>query len=131
MSTTTSLHHAPLGNPGTGLTASHAPFAASSTSAYGPLIWNHRHDVVFLSETPSLLRLRRRCREDVRLWRCRLRGSETRSSEILSLGHVLSIVFYLQVLFVSYCCSSIQIQYKYIRWGPPHDEKICTVIESS
>jgi hypothetical protein len=94
-------------------------------------IWNHRHDVVFRSETPSLLRLRRRCREDVRLLRCRLRGSETgadcrhdlvfdlrcsltRSSEILSLGPVLPIVFYLQVLFVSFCCSSIQIQYKLV-----------------
>ena len=34
--------------------------------------WNHRHDVVFRSQEPSLLRLLLSCKEEARLWSCRL-----------------------------------------------------------
>jgi len=36
-------------------------------------IWNHRHDVVFRHQQPSLRRLLAACKEAARLWGCRLR----------------------------------------------------------
>jgi len=35
-------------------------------------LWKHRHDVIFRSQDPSLLRLLLSCKEEARLWSCRL-----------------------------------------------------------
>nr|TKW41323.1 hypothetical protein SEVIR_1G306633v2 [Setaria viridis] len=35
-------------------------------------LWKHRHDVVFRGQDVSLPRLRITCKEEARLWRCRL-----------------------------------------------------------
>ena len=35
-------------------------------------LWKHRHDVVFRKQEPSLLRLLLCCKEEARLWSCRL-----------------------------------------------------------
>ena len=39
-------------------------------------LWNHRHDVVFRQQQPSLSRLLATCKAACRLWSCRLRSQD-------------------------------------------------------
>jgi hypothetical protein len=52
----------------------HIPSAALSTLLLLCcwMLWKHRNDVVFNGESPNLARLRAKCREECKLWRCRL-----------------------------------------------------------
>ncbi|PVH63170.1 hypothetical protein PAHAL_3G485700 [Panicum hallii] len=44
-------------------------------------IWKHRNEVIFRGAEPSLLRLLLACKEEARLWRCRLPRSDQGISE--------------------------------------------------
>lgn len=45
-------------------------------------IWNHRHDVVFRHQAPSLSRLLSSCKQAARLWSCRLRQQDRNISDV-------------------------------------------------